>query len=282
MKVLLIDSNRIRERMVQQLLRANTIIDDFVKAQIKQYNGPFEDVLKKNIIVAQQSGLPLCQDTGMVEFFVFTGHGVVFTEPVEKTLNDAVREAYTKYPFRYSVVKDPIFDRRNTLDNTPAIVHIFFNDKGTVQIRFLVKGGGSENLTRLFMLNPSSTTDEIVELVVNHIKESGAKGCPPLKIGIGVGGSADKAIVLSKLALTRNSNEHNEDDRYADLEKRILDSVNELKIGFQGLSVGITAYSVHIEHAPTHIANLPVAVSVDCYLCRKGVVDIEPERTENI
>ncbi|HOJ87379.1 MAG TPA: fumarate hydratase [Pseudothermotoga sp.] len=282
MKVFMVDSNMIRERMVQQLLRANTIIDDFVEAQIKQYNGPFEDVLKKNIIVAQQSGLPLCQDTGMVEFFVFTGHAVVFTEPVEKTLNDAVREAYTKYPFRYSVVKDPIFDRRNTLDNTPAIVHIFFNDKGTVQIRFLVKGGGSENLTRLFMLNPSSTTDEIVELVVNHIKESGAKGCPPLKIGIGVGGSADKAIVLSKLALTRNSNEHNEDDRYADLEKRILDSVNELKIGFQGLSVGITAYSVHIEHAPTHIANLPVAVSVDCYLCRKGVVDIEPERTENI
>lgn len=282
MRILMIDSNEMKEKLIEQLLHANTLANEFVKRQIEEYNGPFDDVLKKNIIVAQQTGLPLCQDTGMVEFFVFTGYNVVFTQPVDEILNEVVRQVYTKNPFRYSVVKDPVFERKNTSDNTPAVVHTFVTDKENVQIRFLVKGGGSENLTRLFMLNPSTRADEIVNLVVNHVSEHGAKGCPPLNIGIGIGASSDKAMVLSKLALTRELNEKNEDPRYAKLEQTITDRLNQLKIGFQGLFSGITAYSVHIEHAPTHIANLPLAISVDCYLCRKGVVDVKPKRIENI
>ncbi len=280
MKILLVDSDDIKKKLVEQLFIANTVADDFVKKQIEQYEGPFSDVLKKNIIVAQKTGLPLCQDTGMVEFFVFTAHNIVFTQPVEEILNEAVKQTYMEHPFRYSVVKDPVFERKNTFDNTPVVVHTFITKRENVQVRFLVKGGGSENLTRLFMLNPSTRVDEIVDLVVNHVKEHGAKGCPPLNVGIGVGGSSDKAMVLSKLALTRV--EQNHDPRYAELERTILEKLNQLKIGFQGLSQGITAYSVHIEHAPTHIANLPVAVSFDCYLCRRGVIDVEPKRIEDI
>lgn len=282
MRILFVDSNKIQEKLAQELFRANTSVDKFVKKQIEEYNGPFSDVLKRNIIVAQQTGLPLCQDTGMVEFFVFVGYNVVFTQPLEDTLNEVVRQVYMRNPFRYSVVKDPIFERKNTFDNTPAVVHTFITDRENVQIRFLVKGGGSENLTRLFMLNPSARTDEIVDVIVGHIKEHGAKGCPPLSVGVGIGGSSDKAFILSKLALTRQVDEKNADPRYAELEKVITERLNELKIGFQGLFSSITVYSVHIEHAPTHIANLPLAISVDCYLCRKGVVDFEPERIENL
>lgn len=282
MRILIVNSDEIQERLTEQLFYANTSVSEFVKEQVEKYDGPFNDVLKRNIVVAQQTGLPLCQDTGMIEFFVFKGYNVVFTQPIDEILNKVVRRVYTKNPFRYSVVKDPIFERKNTFDNTPAIVHTFITNQEHVQIRFLIKGGGSENLTKLFMLNPSARIDEIIDVVVNHVKEHGAKGCPPLNVGMGIGGSSDKAVVLSKLALTREPNEQNEDARYAELEKVILNKLNQLKIGFQGLFSGITAYSVHIEHAPTHIANLPVAISFDCYLCRKGVINVEPKRIENI
>ncbi|MEJ5228982.1 MAG: fumarate hydratase [Pseudothermotoga sp.] len=282
MKIAIVDAKKLEEKLIQQLQKANTVINDYVKTQIQFYEGPFSDVLKRNIMVAEETGLPLCQDTGMVEFFVFMGYNIVFTEPLEETLNNAVKKVYSSNPFRFSVVRDPVYERKNTFDNTPAVVHIFQTQREDVEVRFLVKGGGSENLTKLFMASPSADLQEITELIVNHIKEHGAKGCPPLKVGIGIGGSADKAVVLSKLALTRSFDEPNADSRYAQLEKEIHRRLNELKIGFQGLFVGPTVYSVHVEYAPTHIANLPIAVSVDCYLCRKGVVRIEPDATQDI
>ncbi len=282
MKIAIVDAKRLEEKLIQQLQRVNTKTNDFVTTQVNTYEGPFSDVLKRNITVAEQTGLPLCQDTGMVEFFAFVGYNIVFTEPLDELLNNAVKKVYSSNPFRYSVVSDPIYERKNTHDNTPAVVHLFHTQRKDVEVRFLVKGGGSENLTKLFMANPSADVHEIIELVVNHIKEHGAKGCPPLNVGIGIGGSADKAVVLSKLALTKCFNETNADSRYAQLENEICRRLNELKIGFQGLFAGPTVYSVHVEYAPTHIANLPIAISVDCYLCRKGVVRIEPHATQDL
>ncbi|HHV01135.1 MAG TPA: fumarate hydratase, partial [Defluviitoga tunisiensis] len=128
---------------------------------------------------------------------------------------------------------------------------------------------------RLYMLRPSSNIEDFKRVIIEHIKENGAKGCPPLHVGIGVGGTSDEAIVLSKLALTKNFKERNIESRYASLEIELIKRLNELKIGFQGLGKGVSVFSVHIEAFPTHIATLPVGISTDCYLCRKGVIDIE-------
>src|SRR5690606_14403455 len=152
--------------------------------------------------------------------------------------------------------------------NTPPIIHIFQTKGNNLEIRFLIKGGGSENLSRLYMLRPSSNIEDFKRVIIEHIKENGAKGCPPLHVGIGVGGTSDEAIVLSKLALTKNFKERNIESRYASLEIELIKRLNELKIGFQGLGKGVSVFSVHIEAFPTHIATLPVGISTDCYLCR--------------
>lgn len=280
MRIYTVDTNHLDHVLREELLRANVVINNDVRMYVENYDGPFNDVLKKNIEVAEKLKLPLCQDTGMVEFFVFANPNVVTDKPIEFLLNDIVRKLYRENPFRYSVVEDPLFERKNTFDNTPCIVHIFQTELKTFQIHFLIKGGGSENLTRLFMLNPTIGKQEIINLVVQHISENGAKACPPLKIGIGIGGSAEKAVILSKLALIRKFGERNVDRNYAQLEKELCEKINSLKIGFQGLHAGPTVYDVHIEQMPTHIAVLPVAVSVDCYLCRGRSVEIELSEIE--
>jgi len=271
----LINKHVISEKIKKAIIDANIKINPKVEEIIERYEGPFSDIIKENYRVSKEEKLPLCQDTGIVEFFVFIGHEVKLEEPIEETLNRAVGEVYSEYPFRYSIVTDPLFERINTGTNTPAIVHIFQVKGKSLEIRFLVKGGGSENLTVLRMMTPTSDVEKVKEFVVEHIKEHGAKACPPLHVGIGIGGTADKALLLSKLALTKSFEERNKDPKYAELEKELEEELNFLGIGFQGLGKGITVYSVHIEHFPTHIATLPVAVSVDCYLCRRGKVTFE-------
>ncbi|PLV56672.1 fumarate hydratase [Thermotoga sp. SG1] len=271
----MIRAHTVLEKVKKAIVEANVKINEEIREIIEEYEGPFSDIIKENYRISKEENLPLCQDTGMVEFFVFLGHKTVLEEPIEQTLNKAVEEVYREYPFRFSVVSDPLFDRINTETNTPAVVHLFQVEGNKLEIRFLVKGGGSENLSVLRMMNPTSGIDRIKEFVVEHIKEHGAKACPPLHVGIGIGGTADKAVLLSKLALTRDFKERNEDPRYAELERELENELNLLGIGFQGLGKGKTVYSVHIEHFPTHIATLPVAISVDCYLCRKGKVIVE-------
>ncbi len=271
----MIKAGVILDGIVEELRKANIVIDDEVKKFVDSYNGPFSHAIKENYRVAEREGLPLCQDTGLVEFFVFLGHEVVLEEPISETLRKAVRKVYLDNPFRYSVVSDPLFERKNTGDNTPPVVHVFQIEGKKLEIRFLVKGGGSENLTGLYMMRPSSDVEEVKKVIINHIKENAANACPPLHIGIGIGGSPEKALLNSKLALTKSFFERNEDPRYAKLEEEVLSEVNSLKIGFQGLGEGITAYAVHIEYSPTHIAILPVAISIDCYLCRRGKFAVE-------
>ena len=271
----MITKNIIIEKISTLLEKNNYLINSEVKPFIDDYSGPFSQALKKNYVYAQNDKLPLCQDTGMIEFFVFLGNKVELEESLETTLNEAVKRVYVNNPFRFSIVEDPLFERINTKNNTPCIVHLFSTGGNTLEIRALVKGGGSENLSRLFMLKPSSSVQDLKDIVITHIKENGMKACPPLHVGIGIGGSSDKALVLSKLALTKSFYEKNLNEKYSKLEEELKEEINRLKIGFQGLKEGISAYSVHIEAFPTHIATLPVGISVDCYLCRKGVVKFE-------
>ncbi|BBE30203.1 fumarate hydratase [Tepiditoga spiralis] len=270
-----VDLNSIKNELIEAIKNANVLINSKVKEKVDNYSGLFCNTLKENYSVSKDTGMPLCQDTGMVEFFVFVGKDLCFNENINDFLNNCVEEVYTKNPFRYSTVNDPLFERKNLNNNTPAIVHLFQTNDSTLKIKFLIKGGGSENNTALFMLKPSSTKEDVVEIVKSFIKENGAKSCPPLHVGIGVGGSSDKAIILSKMALLKDFNERNSNELYANLENKLIKELNELKIGFQGLGKGSSVHSVHINYFPTHIATLPLAISVDCYLCRKGEVCFE-------
>lgn len=271
----MIFKNEIVKKVSELIVEKNCIINEEVKVFLDEYRGPFSKVLKENYKIAHDEGLPLCQDTGLVEFFVFIGNEVKLEEPIKDTLNEIVETVYIHNPFRYSIVGDPLFERKNTQNNTPAVVHVFETPGNKLEIRFLIKGGGSENLSRLYMMRPSSNIENFKRAVVEHIKENGAKGCPPLHVGIGVGGTSDMAMVLSKLALTKDFKERNSDPKYANLETELVRELNELKIGFQGLGKGVSVFSVHIEVSPTHIATLPVGIAADCYLCRKGVIEFE-------
>ena len=265
---------KLEKDLEDELVKANIVLNEEVMEFLKGYDGIFSEILKENAEISRRTGLPLCQDTGIVEFFVLMNEKFKLDFDIHSLLKRAVEKVYRENPFRYSIVNDPLFERKNTMSNTPPIVHILRTD-GENEIRFLIKGGGSENLSTLFMMNPTSNEEELIRRVVDHIRENGAKSCPPLHVGIGIGGTSEKAMTLSKLALTREFKERNPDERYANLEMKLLDRINELGIGYQGLGKGITAYSVHIEFFPTHIATLPVAVSVDCYLCRKGKITLE-------
>lgn len=281
MKLFLVKHEELVEKISQKIIEANSVMREEVKRRIDQYKGPFHEILRKNAEVAKMKDLPLCQDTGFVEFFIFVPHNVVFEKPLQQSCDEAVLKVYSSKPYRYSIVSDPLYDRKNTRTNTPSICHIFQWSESKLQIRFLIKGGGSENLTTLFMMNPTINEEELLDKVIDHVARHGSKSCPPLRLGIGIGGSADKALLLSKLALTYGFNEKNNDERYAELEEKMLQRLNRLRIGFQGLGIGPSVFSVRILYAPTHIANLPVAVSFDCYLSRIGVVEIEPVCTED-
>ena len=272
---IIVESVLIRRKLKEAIVEANVSMNEEVRRVVEKYTGPFNEALKGNISVAQEEGLPLCQDTGMLEFFVFQGHNVRIDQPIESIINEAVEEVYLENPFRFSIVSDPLFSRKNTGNNVPAVVHVMPVEGSVLDIRFLVKGGGSENLSRLYMLSPGADTDEVKARIIEHVKNNGAMACPPLHVGIGVGGSSDKAMLLSKLALIKDLHERNADPRYARLEEELLEELNGLRIGFQGLGTGPTVLSVHIEWFPTHIATLPLAVSVDCYLCRKGRILLE-------
>ena len=267
--------NDYRDTLIEELKRKNIIMNEGVKKYIQEYGGPFHDFLKENIEIAQKENLPICQDTGLIEFFVFLPYNVCLDQPIQNFLDLIVSQTYLENDFRFSSVIEPIGNRKNANDNSPAIVHIIQTNDCKIEIKFLVKGGGSENLSALFMMKPSSSEDEIMDKIVSYVEENGARGCPPLNIGVGIGGSSEKATFLSKLALLDPFEKRNDKRIYRNMENQLLERINKLNIGFQGLGEGITAYSVHIKEHPTHIATLPLALAFDCYISRRGVVQIE-------
>ena len=221
------------------------------------------ETLIENAKTAREQDLPVCQDTGMSVFFVKLGQDVhIEGGLLTDAIDDGVRKGYKEHGYRASVL-DPI-TRVNTKDNTPAIVHISLVLGDTLEITFLPKGFGSENMSRLFMLKPSDGVEGVKNAVVQAVKDAGANPCPPIVVGVGIGGTAEKAMELAKEQLLREVGEHSNDETLANMERELLESINALGIGAQGFGGENTALAVNIGKCPTHIAALPVAVNIQC------------------
>lgn len=221
------------------------------------------ETLIENAKTAREQDLPVCQDTGMSVFFVKLGQDVhIEGGLLTDAIDDGVRKGYKEHGYRASVL-DPI-TRVNTKDNTPAIVHISLVLGDSLEITFLPKGFGSENMSRLFMLKPSDGVEGVKNAVVQAVKDAGANPCPPIVVGVGIGGTAEKAMELAKEQLLREVGEHSNDETLANMESELLESINALGIGAQGFGGENTALAVHIGKCPTHIAALPVAVNIQC------------------
>lgn len=246
-------------------------LETSVKTEKSEVSKGVLENLLKNAEIAHKKEVPICQDTGMAVFFIDIGNEVfVEGDTLTDAINNGVSAGYTEGYLRKSVVADPL-DRVNTKDNTPAVIHYDFVKGDKIKITFAPKGFGSENKSALKMLNPSDGLDGIVDFVIDTVRKAGANPCPPMVIGVGIGGTMDKAAVLAKKALTRDITVPNEKPFYADLEKTLLEKINKLGIGPQGMGGTTTALAVNIETYPTHIAGLPVAVNVNCHATRHAV-----------
>lgn len=227
----------------------------------------------KNAEIARNEKLPLCQDCGVALVFLEIGQDIIFTGgDLADTVHEGVRRAYKNNYLRFSLVGDP-FQRINTLDNTPAFIHYDIVPGNELKIVVMPKGGGSENMSRLRMFPPQAGINEIKKFVLDSVKQSGANPCPPIFLGIGLGGSFEYTPYLAKKALLRKIGTPNPDSFLDSLERELLEEVNALGIGPQGMGGSITALAVHIMKAPCHISSLPVAISFECHSHRyKGVV----------
>ena len=224
--------------------------------------------LKENLEIAGNDMIPICQDTGMAVIFMKVGQEVHFEGgSLADAINEGVRQGYTEGYLRKSVVKDPI-DRINTKDNTPAVVHYEIVEGDKVEITVAPKGFGSENMSRVFMLKPADGIEGVKEAILTAVKDAGPNACPPMVVGVGIGGTFEKCALMAKHALTRNLNEKPSKEYVRNLETEMLEKINQLGIGPGGLGGTITAMAVNIETYPTHIAGLPVAINICCHVNR--------------
>ncbi len=222
--------------------------------------------------IAEKERIPICQDTGMAVVFLQVGQDVHFIGgSLNAAVNEGVRRGYVDGYLRKSVVSDPL-ERVNTGDNTPAIIHTEIVDGENVTVTVTAKGFGSENTSRLFMLKPADGEDGVKKAVVQAVREAGANACPPMVIGVGIGGNFEKCALMAKHALTRNADEHSADPHIAELETALLNEINTLGIGPAGLGGNVTALALNIETYPTHIAGLPLAVNICCHVNRHKTV----------
>ena len=226
-------------------------------------------LLGDNVRIASEKTLPVCQDTGMACVFVELGQDVHIEGNFEQAVNNGVRRGYGEGHLRKSVVCDPL-RRVNTGDNTPALVTVKLTRGDKMRITVMPKGFGSENMSALKMLKPADGVEGVKSFVLDTVEKAGANPCPPIIVGVGIGGSFDKAACLAKHALLRPVNEPNPDEYYAALERELLDKINALGIGPQGFGGKTTALAVLIEAMPTHVAGLPVAVNISCHATRRA------------
>ena len=224
--------------------------------------------LKENMDIAKRDMIPICQDTGMAVIFIEIGQDVHFVGgSIEDAINEGVRRGYVDGYLRKSVVGDPLI-RENTKDNTPAIIHYSIVDGDSVKITLSPKGFGSENMSRVFMLKPADGIEGVKNAVLTAVKEAGPNACPPLVVGVGVGGDFEKCAILAKKALTRNVEERSKIPYVREMEAELLEKINNLGIGPAGLGGRTTALAVNVETYATHIAGLPVAVNIGCHVTR--------------
>lgn len=225
-------------------------------------------ILKENAKMAQSLSVPICQDTGMACLFVEIGQDVHVQGSLQDALQEGVRQGYQEGYLRKSVVDDPVFDRINTKDNTPALIHYEIVEGDKLKIIVAPKGFGSENMSQVKMLKPSDGVEGIEDFVLKVVEEAGPNACPPMVIGVGIGGSFDYVTYLAKKAMLRDIGTHHNDLRYQQLEEELLEKINQLGIGPAGYGGKTTALSLNIETYPTHIAGMPVAVSICCHVAR--------------
>ena len=224
--------------------------------------------LQENLQIAGDDMIPICQDTGMAVVFIKVGQKVHFEGgSLTDAINQGVHDGYVDGFLRKSVVKDPIL-RENTKDNTPAIIHYEIVEGDQIDITLAPKGFGSENMSRVFMLKPADGIEGVKNAILAAVKDAGPNACPPMVVGVGIGGTFEKCAIMAKHALTRNLNEHSDIPYVADLEKEMLERINGLGIGPGGLGGTVTALSVNVETYPTHIAGLPVAINICCHVNR--------------
>lgn len=244
------------------------------KEEVSPLGKKILEQLQENLTIADQEMIPICQDTGMAVVFMEIGQDVHFVGgSLEDAINEGVRQGYTDGYLRKSVVGDPI-ERINTKDNTPAVIHYSIVEGEKVKITFAPKGFGSENMSRVFMLKPADGIEGVKNAILTAVKDAGPNACPPMVVGVGIGGTFEKSALMAKQALTRNLNETPEISWVADLEKEMLEKINGLGIGPGGLGGSTTALAVNINTYATHIAGLPVAINICCHVNRHVVKEI--------
>ena len=270
----------IKDKVIEASRRLNPDVYEKLKKAYEREDGEEGRIVLKaildNIGIASKTGLPLCQDTGMFWVLVSYASSSPYSlnelvDAVKSALEKAAEEGY----FRKSIVSEPVFDRLNTKSNLPAVINIELIEGDVSTVDVLLKGFGSENCSAVRMLNPTAGKDGVVSAVLEMVKAAGGKPCPPMFLGIGIGGSLDRAALLSKKALIAKR-EH-DDERYDELEEEILEKVNALGIGAGGLGGKNTALEVNIEYEGTHIAGLPVALSVSCWADRKAHIEVRSQ-----
>ena len=272
-----INVKEIEDKVAELFVRANQILpcstcSVISKAKENERNPLAQSILgilEENIEAAKELDVPVCQDTGMAVTFMEVGQDVHFVGgDLESAVDRGVARAYLDGKLRCSVVIDPLYQRKNTDDNTPAVLYTKIVPGDKVKITALPKGFGSENMSAVKMFTPAATEDDIVNFVVETVKKAGANPCPPIVVGVGIGGTFERCALLSKQALARELDDQNPDPNYAALEEKMLSRINALDIGPQGFGGDTTALAVKIEKYPTHIAGLPVAVNICCHVYR--------------
>ena len=270
-----ISAQKITETVKKLCISANCFLPADVKERIEACRAaePWAqaqeilDRIIENYQIAADGARPICQDTGLACVFVKIGQDVHVVGDLAEAIHEGVRQGYTEGYLRKSVVRDPL-DRVNTGDNTPAMIYYDIVPGDKLEITVAPKGAGSENMSQIKMLKPSDGLQGVKDFILWAVENAGPNPCPPIVVGVGVGGTFDKAAYLAKKALTRDLDQHNPDPFWADLEKEMLEKVNALGIGPQGFGGKTTALAVNIEQMPTHIAALPVAININCHVAR--------------
>ena len=274
-----IEVSRITETIKEMCIEANHFLSDDMKealcnAQKKEESELGKQILgqlQENLAIAGEDMIPICQDTGMAVIFMEIGQDVHFTGgSLEEAINEGVRRGYVDGFLRKSVVADPII-RENTKDNTPAVIHYEMVPGENVTITLAPKGFGSENMSRVFMLKPADGIEGVKDAILTAVKDAGPNACPPMVVGVGIGGTFEKCALLAKKALTRPVNEHSNIPYVKEMEEDLLEKINNSGIGPGGLGGRTTAFAVNINTYPTHIAGLPVAVNICCHVNRHAV-----------
>lgn len=272
-----IKASQITELVKKLCIDANYNLGDDVRQRLeiglKEEESPTGKAILEQILenadIARDDQVPMCQDTGFAVIFCELGQEVhVVGGDFEEAIHEGVRQGYTEGYLRKSIVDDAIIERKNTKDNTPAVIHITIVPGDKLKITVAPKGGGSENMSEVKMMKPADGIEGVKDFVIDKVKRSGGNPCPPIVVGVGLGGTFEKCAFLAKKSLLRPLGQHNKDPKWAEVEKELLERINKLGIGPQGLGGRTTALAVNIEAFPCHIASMPAAVNINCHAAR--------------